>query len=478
MNRLKTRVSEEERQVFIARFRFSCLYLASPLVISFLLVDYFFRPDLIGAFIIARLIIIPVSLVCYFAYKVKSISEKYHTLPAMLMVLYFGLYHAYLVQLSGYETSPYYAGLNLVTIIALGFLPWPISNLIVMMLLSYGPYVWVVFDTPSNYAFNFLVPHLAFIFSTIFLCTVSFFLVRKLRFEEIESKMQLEDLSEKQAAIILEKTREGIYLEKLTSQFSPQVVEAIKSGQLDLAEKYRREISVIFIDVENSTQRSNRIDHYIFTSLIEDFFSSCIEIFLKHEVTIGTYLGDGILAFCNAPNSVSDHRQRVIAACNEILELKKKKENYYFEKWRTAFNVRVGIEAGYATVGFFPSQKHGTYTALGDCVNIASRLCARAKSNTICTSKQFIKTIPQISEKMLIEKHSSVTDIKGFEGDAFELLSIIPVHDMAKKSDIIECSLCQSEMNVVSEHGETLMLACQKCGYRDLVDKHEIRRTG
>lgn len=446
----------------------ACLLLATPLVLSFLLVDYFYKPELISKFLIARLFIIPISFICYKSYNYEIFRERYFRVPTMLVAFYFGVYHAYLVSITGYEDSAYYAGINLVVIVALGFLPWSFFSLIPLLLLTFGPYTAVILSSPDKLSLQILVPNFAFMISTSIICFACFVFTRRLRIEELKARVDLEDLSANQARIIEEKTKEGVLLERLSSQFSPQVVEAVKSGTLQISRTSRKELTVIFIDVQNSTQRSNRIDHREYSSLMSDFFSNCVEILLKHNVTIGTYLGDGLLAFCNAPADVPDHPMRALSACLEILAFKEKRKGYYFEKWRTDFNVRIGIESGFATIGFFPSQNQGTYTALGDCVNIASRYCGRADINSICLSKQFLKSLKSIPAELDISPLAKAIDIKGFEGEVFELYKVI--NRKLEIQSLNHCALCNTTMILESQHGTTGMLACPNCGYKDLIE--------
>ncbi len=78
------------------------------------------------------------------------------------------------------------------------------------------------------------------------------------------------------------------------------------------------------------------------------------------------------------------------------------------------------FEAGFATVGFFPSREHGTYTALGETVNLAARLCSRAEANTIAVTKTFLTSLDLKEGTVAIGGRTSMTDIKGFEGEHFD----------------------------------------------------------
>lgn len=440
---------------------------------SFSFVDYFFHPELLWQFFKVRLLIVPIALGAAAAYrwggKIFARSDFLHQLPGLIVVTYLGVYHAHMVSLTGAAESSYYAGINLAAYVVIGFLPWRPRDLVWVLLVTYSPYLTVIFFSPDKINLHHFVPNMAFMSSTAFLSVATFLFSRALRKKEMKSRIELETQNQIQAEIISKKTKEGIYLEKLTSQFSPQVIETIKSGELNLNARVRREITCIFIDVENSTGKSVRIDHSTFTSLLEEFFTECVESFLKFNVTVGTYLGDGIMAFTNAPRMDENHRLNALKACLEILERHQRKRHYYFEKWRSEFNVRIGIQTGNATVGFFPSKKRGSYTAIGDTVNFAARLCSRAQKNTLCVIKGFAIEVLGNFKDLNVHKFTTINDIKGFEGEAFELYSIHPPEVKAETHN--QCVLCGSILMVESDYGDTLYVKCSQCSYRDLVDK-------
>jgi class 3 adenylate cyclase len=463
----------EERDNFIKRMTVASLYFATPLVLSFTVVDYFFLREKQLSFLLVRLIVVPVSAIVYFLYKIKLVRDKYYQFPALLLLLFLGCYHAYLVTQSGYEKSGYYAGINLAAITAFSLLPWRPSFLVAVAISTFGPYICVILSVGHKIDLSSLIPNIAFMASTCFLGITTFFINRQLRVREVDSRLRLEAQNDEQAKIIKVKTQEGVYLERLASQFSPQVINAIKSGELRLDKRERKDITCVFLDIENSTRRSNRIDHANYNNLIGDFFSNCVEIFLKHDVTVGTYLGDGILAFANAPGTDPAHQSKVVKACIEILADQQRRSDYYKEKWRTNFNIRIGIETGFSTVGFFPSKDRGTYTALGETVNLAARLCARSPSNSICVTKSFLKSLGSENlEVVEVRREASVSDFKGFEGEEFELFSIVPKMVSAKLDKHV-CGLCSAPMVIESDLGECLYMSCPSCNYKDIIDKVE-----
>ena len=95
--------------------------------------------------------------------------------------------------------------------------------------------------------------------------------------------------------------------------------------------------------------------------------------------TLDKYTGDGLVAFWGAPLPCPDQADRAVSAALEILaevatlNVRRQQEGF------VPVRVRVGIESGRALVGDLGTSFRSTYTAVGDCINFASRLEAAAR---------------------------------------------------------------------------------------------------
>lgn len=466
---------KEERDLFIARFRFCAYYLGVPLILLFTLVDSHFPRDLFLTILKARLLSIPFCILCTSLYRYRVFREKYYVVPAYLFACYLGGYLAYLVSFTGYDVSPYYAGLNLVGIAAFSFLPWNGPHMFIAGAVLYAPYLAVLGSLGGGIV-GHLGPHLAFCLSTIGIGVITNFSTRRLRRREVTSRVRLITEIANKNKVIEQKTKEGIYLERLASQFSPQVIDAVKSGRVKIEGLIRREVTCLFIDVESSTSRSIRLDQDDYTRVLSDFFSLAVEILLRHNVTVGTYLGDGLLGFTNAPEEQAHHRMSALRACLDILRMHEKRRRHYVEKWRTDFNIRIGINAGQAFVGFFPSFKLGTYTAIGATVNLASRLCSQAAPNTVLVTKAFLREIGEGVKDVTVRHVKTVDSIKGFEGETFELCSVEPL--ALAPRDQTSCPQCAGTVVEKNDLGDYLLVKCVACGHSDLIGRHDLVRYG
>jgi adenylate cyclase len=344
--------------------------------------------------------------------------------------------------------------------------------------LLYGPWVIAALTSSTSITLSSLVPHSAFMASTMLIASITTYTTYLLRRAELETRLKLEEQLTISEKVIEKKTNEGVYLEKLTTQFSPQVVKAIKDGEISLDTRIRRQITCIFIDIENSTGRSRRLDYETYTGILSDFFSRCSELLLEHNVTIGTYLGDGMMAFVNAPGLTENHQATAVEACLAVLREHRKMHNYFKEKWRTDFNIRIGINAGYSSVGFFPDFKRGTYTAVGETINLTSRLCAHAEPNSICVTKTFLKNIANDIQDGAIFPLELKSPIKGYESDFMELLTVRPV---LNDNEIViqaenSCPVCEGLLRIQADLGGTFLIACTKCDHIDIVAKNQNKQ--
>ena len=136
----------------------------------------------------------------------------------------------------------------------------------------------------------------------------------------------------------------------------------------------RQEITVVFTDVRDFTTIAESTDPDLLMHQTSRYFSALTEAFLAEGGTVDKFIGDAVMVFWNAPNPQLDHVER---ACRAALAGKAacEKLNAQFEtEGLKAFFTRFGIHVGEAVVGNLGSTERMNYTALGNTVNLASRL--------------------------------------------------------------------------------------------------------
>ena len=136
----------------------------------------------------------------------------------------------------------------------------------------------------------------------------------------------------------------------------------------------REEITVAFTDVRDFTTIAESTDPDILMHQTSRYFSALTEAFLAEGGTVDKFIGDAVMVFWNAPTRQPDHVER---ACRAALagKLASEKLNAQFEtEGLKPFFTRFGIHVGEAVVGNLGSTERMNYTALGNTVNLASRL--------------------------------------------------------------------------------------------------------
>jgi adenylate cyclase len=146
-----------------------------------------------------------------------------------------------------------------------------------------------------------------------------------------------------------------------------------------------RPMTILFCDIRNFTSLAEGMDARAVTSFLNSFLSPMTEIITAQKGTIDRYLGDGIMAFWNAPLDDPDHAKNAVSAA-QAMRRKLAELNRGWEKEAQAAKIPfrplcmgIGINTGECCVGNYGSQQHFNYSLLGDPVNLASRLESLSK---------------------------------------------------------------------------------------------------
>ena len=162
---------------------------------------------------------------------------------------------------------------------------------------------------------------------------------------------------------------------------SPVMVERLARDpdQLRLGGE-TRELTILFCDLRGFTTISEKYDAEGLTSLVNRFLTPITEITLRHGGTVDKYMGDAMMAFWNAPLDIADHAVDAARAALEIKDclvpLNAELAAEAAEQGRapTPLKIGIGLNTGAACVGNMGSNQRFDYSALGDEVNLASRL--------------------------------------------------------------------------------------------------------
>jgi adenylate cyclase len=170
--------------------------------------------------------------------------------------------------------------------------------------------------------------------------------------------------------------KKGRQLKKAFSNYvSPDLVREIEKNpdKLVLGGE-QRVISILFSDIRGFTTVSESLTPPELVTLLNEYLSPMTRIVLDEKGTLDKFIGDAVMAIFNAPLDVSDHASRACTTAVRMLEeLKKLNVGFAGRKMHT-LDIGVGINTGPAIVGNMGADIRFDYTAIGDSVNLASRL--------------------------------------------------------------------------------------------------------
>ncbi|MGE0283037.1 MAG: adenylate/guanylate cyclase domain-containing protein [Rhizobiaceae bacterium] len=140
------------------------------------------------------------------------------------------------------------------------------------------------------------------------------------------------------------------------------------------------EITVFFADLPGFTELTEELGPGVEPHLT-NFLTLAVAAIHSEGGTVDKFVGDAVMAFWNAPSSISDHAER---ACRAALAIRDAMHAIpAISQDRDEIRVRIGINTGIAIVGNVGSSERLSYTAIGDTVNLASRLVGVAKQHNV-----------------------------------------------------------------------------------------------
>jgi len=177
-------------------------------------------------------------------------------------------------------------------------------------------------------------------------------------------------------------TRSKRQFTELFGQYVPPELVGIMAEdpeQYTMAPK-STDLTILFSDVRGFTSISEALSPEHLREYINEYLTDMSNIIRgKYRGTLDKYIGDAIMAFWNAPVEDKDHpRNGVLAALEMLRECGTLNEKFTARGWPT-LKIGIGVNSGNVRVGDMGSKERRAYTAMGDAVNVASRLEGRTK---------------------------------------------------------------------------------------------------
>jgi adenylate cyclase len=169
---------------------------------------------------------------------------------------------------------------------------------------------------------------------------------------------------------------------RLSQFFSPDVLAEIVRHPTDATlGSTRRRITVLFSDIRGFTSLSEKVEPEQVAEMLREYLSEMTEVVFRHGGTVDKYIGDCIMALYNAPFDDPDHAANAVRTGLELQERTLAVSTRWQAKLGEQIRNGVGINTGDAVVGAMGSRQRLEYTAIGDTVNLASRLESLTKDH-------------------------------------------------------------------------------------------------
>jgi class 3 adenylate cyclase/PAS domain-containing protein len=201
---------------------------------------------------------------------------------------------------------------------------------------------------------------------------------------------------------------------KLSKYLSPQIYRSIFSGErsADVVSQ-RKKLTIFFSDIAGFTETTDMLESEELTNLLNQYLREMSAIALEHGATIDKFIGDAIMLFFGDPET-RGAREDAIACVRMAIAMQQRMRDLQAE-WRErgqehVFQLRIGINTGFCTVGNFGSADRIDYTIIGNEVNLAARLQQHADLGGILLAHE---TYALVKDDVATEETGTIT-VKGF----------------------------------------------------------------
>lgn len=148
-----------------------------------------------------------------------------------------------------------------------------------------------------------------------------------------------------------------------------------------------QKITVLFADIRGFTALSEKANPEKIVGLLNKYFTAMSEIIFAYGGTLDKYIGDGLMAIFGAPTASPEDSKNALKTAVAMQQRLKTLNEELSAAGYGRVEIGIGLHTGIATIGYIGSEQRSEYTAIGDTVNLASRLEHTARGGQILVSE-------------------------------------------------------------------------------------------
>ncbi len=145
-------------------------------------------------------------------------------------------------------------------------------------------------------------------------------------------------------------------------------------------------LSIMFADIRGYTGMAERIEPSKLVAQLNEFLTVMERTIKNHHGMVDKYIGDAVMAIFGIGSEDSEHTADAVKSACEMMQMVKKLNLGWVKSGMPVIEIGIGIAEGDVILGNIGSHEQVNYTAVGDAVNVASRLAGMAKGNDILVS--------------------------------------------------------------------------------------------